>query len=207
MTEIEGFVLNGGASSRMGEPKGSLRIGETTFAERATKALIPICDCVYAVGGEFTVDGIETLPDVAWEGENERASIFGLRSALLHCSTKFAAVLACDMPFVSGEVIARLAAEIITLEKGQTDVIIPTDKNGWLQPLCAIYERDRCRVAIDAHLRTGHRQIRGFIGRLRPHTIENSAFGDLENAENLFLNINTPADLQLADKLWNRGRR
>jgi molybdopterin-guanine dinucleotide biosynthesis protein A len=205
MNEIEGFVLNGGMSSRMGAPKGSLRIGPLTFAEHAANALLAVCDRVYVVGGEEAIDGVETILDVAWNGKKERASIFGLRSALLQCSTKYAAILACDMQFVTGDVISRLAADMSTLEKGQADAIIPSDKNGWLQPLCAIYERDRCRVAIDAYLMTGERQIRGLIGRLRQHRIENSKFADLENAENVFLNINTPADLDLAAEFWNKA--
>ena len=204
MKEIEGFVLNGGMSSRMGTAKGSLRIGQLTFAQRAANVLRAVCDRVYTVGGEEGIDGVETIPDVAWNGRKENASIFGLRSALLHCSTKYAAVLACDMPFVTGEVISRLADDIGVLEVGEADVIVPTDKNGWLQPLCAIYERDRSCVAVDAYLMTGRRTIRDLVSRLRQH---NSNVADLENVENVFLNINTPADLDLAVELWNKGHR
>ena len=204
MKEIEGFVLNGGMSTRMGAPKGGLRIGQVTFAEHAANALRAICDRVYAVGGELAVSGIETLADVDWDGKNERASIFGLRSALLHCSTKRAAVLACDMPFVTGEVLSRLVDDIQVLEAGEADVIIPSDKNGRLQPLCAIYERDRCRAAIDAYLRTGERTIRDVVSTLRQHRIENANFADLENGETVFLNINTPADFDLAAGFWTK---
>ena len=202
MKEIEGFVLNGGMSTRMGAPKGPLRIGQFTFAEHAATALRAVCDRVYAVGGEEAIDGVETVSDVAWNGKKEKASIFGLRSALLHCSTKYAAVLACDMPFVTGDVISRLVQDIRVLEAGEADVIIPSDKNGWRQPLCAIYERDRCRVAIDAYLMTGERKIRDLISRLLKHTIDHSNFAAFENAENVFLNINTPADLDLAIRSW-----
>ena len=204
MKEIEGFVLNGGMSSRMGTAKGSLQIGQLTFAQHAANALRAVCDRVYAVGGELSVEGVEALADVNWNGRKENASIFGLRSALLHCSTKYAAVLACDMPFVTGEVISRLADDIRVLEVGEADVIVPTDKNGWLQPLCAIYERDRSCVAVDAYLMTGRRTIRDLVSRLRQH---NSNVADLENVENVFLNINTPADLDLAVELWNKGHR
>jgi molybdopterin-guanine dinucleotide biosynthesis protein A len=202
MNQIEGFVLNGGMSSRMGTPKGSLRIGQLTFAEHAANALLTVGDRVYSVGDELGIDGVETLTDLDWDGKNEKASIFGLRSALQYCSTKYTAVLACDMPFVTGEVISRLVDDIKVLELGKADVIVPTDKDGWLQPLCAIYERDRCRVAIDDYLMKGERQIRGLISRLRQHRIENSNFAALENAENCFLNINTPDDLDLAMGFW-----
>ena len=195
MKKIEGFVLNGGMSSRMGTAKGVLQIGEHTLTEYAANALRAVCGRVCIVGGELILDGVETVPDVSWKGRNEKASIFGLRSALLHCSTRYAAVLACDMPFVTGEVFERLAARIGLLENGQSDVIVPSDINGWLQPLCAVYERDRARIVIEEYLNTGELKLRGFVSRLRAHAISSAIFADLENADHLFMNINTREDL------------
>ena len=204
MNDIDGFVLNGGRSSRMGTAKGSLRIGEHTLAEHAANVLLAVCDRVYLVGGELAISGVEILPDVTWKDNDEKASIFGLRSALLHCSTKYAAVLACDMPFVTGAVLERLRADLSILEAGQADAIVPSDKNRWLQPLCAIYDRDRSRVAIEAYLETGQLQIRGLIGQLRVYVIEAARFADLENADNLFTNINTPKDMSDALRILHR---
>jgi len=42
------------------------------------------------------------------------------------------------------------------------------------------------------------------VSRLRQH---NSNVADLENVENVFLNVNTPADLDLAVELWKKGHR
>lgn len=204
MNDIEGFVLNGGMSSRMGTAKGSLRIGDVTFAEQAAKSLLAVCDRVYLVGGDATIDGVETVPDLAWKGEDERASILGLRSALLYCSTRFAAVLACDMPFVTGEVFVRLECEMSLLESGQADVIVPLDQTGWQQPLCAIYDRVRSRIAVEAYLETGQLQIRGLLDQLRVCVIEAAKFADLENADNLFTNINTPKDMHDAIGILRR---
>ena len=39
MNDIEGFILAGGASSRMGEDKSRLRLGGRTFVERIADAL------------------------------------------------------------------------------------------------------------------------------------------------------------------------
>ena len=200
MKDTEGFVLNGGTSSRMGTSKGSLRIGGVTFAEHAANALLAVCHSVYLVGGDATIDGVETVPDVPLKGIIEKASIYGLRSALLHCSTKYAAVLACDMPFVTGEVLERLVAEVGVLDSDRADIIIPLDKSARLQPLCAIYERDRSHAAIDAFLETGDLQILSFVDTLRVRVIETAKFADLENADCLFTNINTPEDMNHADR-------
>jgi molybdopterin-guanine dinucleotide biosynthesis protein A len=141
---------------------------------------------------------------VPWNNNENKASIFGLRSALQHCTERFAAVLACDMPFVTVDVFKRLWGEIDALETDQADVILPSDKRGWLQPLCAIYERDRTRVAVDAYLETGELQMRGLIGRLRAHVINAANFEDLENAGFLFVNINTPQDMAEAVRMLDK---
>jgi len=207
MNEIEGFVLNGGKSSRMGIAKGSLRIGELTFIEHAVNALRSICDHVYVVGGDGVIGGVEIVADTPWKGENETASIFGLRSALYNCSAPFAAVLACDMPFVTGDVMKLLAERNGVLESGRSDAVIPLDPNGWFQPLCAIYQRDRCRVILDDLLETGSLQVRDLIGQMRVQTIEFSTFLDLACPEYLFSNINTPGDLQSANTIWSNRKQ
>ena len=200
MSDIEGFVLNGGKSSRMGSAKGTLKIGEKTLVERAAEALNSVCERVCVVGGE-DFDSIEVLPDIPWHGSDQKASIFGLRSALLHCSTKFAAVLACDMPFVTSDVILRLTADCHLLEAGNVDVIIPSDENGWLQPLCAIYEADRCRRAIDVYLESGELQVRGFVNELRTYVVDASSFEEMKHAGFVFMNLNLPEEMVEAKRI------
>jgi molybdopterin-guanine dinucleotide biosynthesis protein A len=153
MNQIEGFVLNGGMSSRMGAPKVRCDSVNLHLPNMLRRRCLPFATACTRLKGKKRLTELKRFR-CRLEGQEERASIFGLRSALLHSSTKYAAILACDMPFVTGEVISRLAADMSALEKEQADAIIPSDKNGWLQPLCAIYERDRCRGEIDAYLMT-----------------------------------------------------
>jgi molybdopterin-guanine dinucleotide biosynthesis protein A len=154
------------------------------------------------------IEGVEIVADTPWKGENEKASIFGLRSALYNCSAPFTAVLACDMPFVTGDVMKRLAERNGVLESGRADVVIPVGSEAvGFSPLCAIYERDRCKVVIDDLLETGSLQVRDLIGQMRVQTIEFSTFSDLACAEYLFSNINTPGDLQSATTIWSNRKQ
>jgi len=50
MNLIEGFVLAGGQSRRMGQNKAELLLGGRTLIDRAAEALFPIANTVHAVG-------------------------------------------------------------------------------------------------------------------------------------------------------------
>lgn len=50
--DIDGFVLTGGASSRMGGNKSVLAINGISLAERARHTLSWICDSVLEIGND-----------------------------------------------------------------------------------------------------------------------------------------------------------
>jgi len=73
MYSIEGFVLAGGASSRMGRNKAQLVLGGQSFVERIARALLGVAEVVSIVGparagGDetFKVNGVNlpVIPDV-----------------------------------------------------------------------------------------------------------------------------------------------
>src|SRR5438876_12164783 len=89
---LEGFVLAGGASSRMGIDKAKLMIGEATFVERTAAALSAVTSLVRVVGSPQKT-GPSTLPPVGDVFENWGA-LGGLHAALSACGAAWAAVIA-----------------------------------------------------------------------------------------------------------------
>src|SRR5688572_13319141 len=108
MTDIEGFILAGGLSSRMGADKARLRLGGRTFVELAADALGSVARVVSVVGSRPGVGdyGLPVVPDVH-EG---LGAMGGLHAALSACGVRWAAVVSCDLPFVTGELFERLAS-------------------------------------------------------------------------------------------------
>src|SRR3954463_15431606 len=136
--EIEGFILAGGASSRMGEDKSRLTLGGRTFVEAAGRTLRAVTARVSIVSSR---DGAEThgLPLV----RDLRAGVGalgGLHAALASCRAEWAAVVACDLPFVTGELLARLAS----MCADDLDAVVPLQEDGRVQPLCALYRARVC---------------------------------------------------------------
>src|SRR5436190_7933001 len=138
MITIEGFVLVGGRSSRMGRDKASLRIGGKTLVERAATTLSQVSTRVAVVGDVVaTTVSWKVVPDVP-SGTIARGSIVGLYSALYHSKADWSAILACDLPFASSELFLYLISQIPTTDDN-VGALLLEQPDGRLQPLCGLY--------------------------------------------------------------------
>ena len=192
MTDIEGFILAGGLSSRMGEDKSSLRLGGRTFVELAAAALGAIAERVCVVGSRpgLSAHGLPVVPDV-YEG---LGAMGGLHAALTACRARWAVVLSCDLPFVTGELCARLAS----LRVGDCEAVAPLQDDGRPQPLCALYEAARCRAAAKELIDAGELRPRALLRGARTRWVASEELSDLRGARLFFRNVNTPSDYEAA---------
>jgi molybdopterin-guanine dinucleotide biosynthesis protein A len=185
---IEGFILAGGASSRMGEDKSRLTLGGRTFVESATRTLRAVTTCVSVVSSR---DGAEShgLPLV----RDLRAGVGalgGLHASLASCRAEWAAVVACDLPFVTGELLTRL----VSMCADDMDAVVPVQEDGRLQPLCALYRSRVCLEEVEEMIRADELRPRLLLSRVRARRVAFEELSDLEGSRRLFLNVNTPED-------------
>jgi molybdopterin-guanine dinucleotide biosynthesis protein A len=192
LTDIEGFILAGGASSRMGEDKSRLRLGGRTFVERASEALRAVASGVSLVGSHPRVGahGLRVVADV-YEG---LGALGGLHAALAACEARWAAVVSCDLPFVTGELFARLAS----LRADELDAVAPLQEDGRPQPLCALFAADECRAVAEELIRAGELRPRALLRRVRTRWVEFAELSDLDGSPRFFRNVNTPSDYKAA---------
>ena len=196
MTDIEGFILAGGASSRMGADKSLLRLGRRTFVELAADALSPVARGVRVVGSTPAAGG-HGLPVVRDVYENLGA-LGGLHAALSACGASWAAVVSCDLPFVSARLLARLAS----LRRDGCDAVAPLQQDGRPQPLCALYAADACRAVAEELIRDGELRPRALLGRVRTRWVAFEELEGLPGSADFFRNVNSPSDYEEAQKLW-----
>lgn len=196
MTDIEGFILAGGASSRMGADKSLLRLGGRTFVELAADALRPVARGVRVVGSRPAAEG-HGLPVVRDVYENLGA-LGGLHAALSACGARWAAVVSCDLPFVTAELLSRLAS----LRREGCDAVAPLQEDGRQQPLCAFYDAAVCRAVAEELIREGELRPRVLLGRVRTRRVAFEELADLPGSADFFRNLNTPSDYEEARKLW-----
>lgn len=207
--DVDGFILAGGTSSRMGRPKHELMLGHRSLIERALSTMVRFAPGRITVVGDDRVldtvdDRINVIADIHIENaarvNARRAPIFGLFTALSVAHTDWIAVLAVDLPFVSGDLLSLLASK----RSAQTDAVVPMQPDGRLQPLCAMYRREMCRDAVRVAIENDELRLHRLFGSVRVRRVEPSEFADLPGSENFFFNVNTPEDLEAAAGLIDR---
>jgi len=188
MLEVEGFILVGGASSRMGTDKALLRLGGLSFVERihtALNAITPKTSLVGALEAQRSRPLLPTVPDVhvKW------GALGGLHAALAACQAEWAIVAACDLPFVTGELFVRLASL-----RENFDAVVPVQPDGRHQPLCALYRTGATRILAAQLIAEGERRPRALFETLRTRHVAFEELQDLDGADRFFTNVNTPED-------------
>lgn len=194
MKDVEGFILAGGLSSRMGVDKARLRLGHRTFVEIAAGALAAVSDKVSVVGSRAGVEshGLTVVRDVH-EG---LGALGGLHAALGACAAPWAAFVPCDLPFVTGALFERLAS----LRGDEVDAVAPVQNDGRPQPLCALYAPARCLEVVERLIRAGDLRPRALLRQVRTRWVHFEELSDLDGAPHFFDNVNTPADFEGARK-------
>lgn len=124
----------------------------------------------------------------------------GLLSALQHANTPFVAVVGCDMPFVSPEL---LAYELQTLVDNAWDVVIPCSADG-LEPLHAVYRREACLAAVQAALAHGNLRMIGWLKEVKTYEMPLAFLQPYDPHSLAFTNVNTPEEFQQAEQIAAR---
>ncbi|OFW61512.1 MAG: molybdopterin-guanine dinucleotide biosynthesis protein B, partial [Actinobacteria bacterium RBG_16_64_13] len=182
-------LLAGGQSTRMGEDKAFAPFDGGTLLEWMRDRFAALFSNVFVVAREpsrFHGLGLPVVIDAFAEG----GSAVGVYTAVLAAPTERVICLACDMPFVTPRFLRTLAER----SKG-FDVFVPRHGD-YLQPLCAVYGKG----TLDAYgefIRSGRRRIFDIYPDLDTGYLEmdDGSHGD---PEGLFMNVNTPAELEAA---------
>lgn len=132
------IILTGGTSSRLGEDKSRVRIGEHTTLQRIVQALQVE---IIVVGPEDQGLPVQLTREVPI-GSGPAA---GLAAALPLVETDVVGVLATDMPFA-----VPILCDLIENLPRNADGLLAVDSNGRDQYLCAVYRTSALRMALMA---------------------------------------------------------
>lgn len=198
-TRLTGIVLAGGQSRRMGQDKAGLPFGEASLVAWVVGRVGPACAEVIVVArdtGDCPDCGARVIGD-RWPGWGP---LGGLATGLHAITTPYAAVVACDLPFVEPGLLLGLAGLA-----PDWDAIVP-QIGGRAQPLCAIYRATVGQVA-EAVLSRGGRALHDLLvpPDLRVRYVPEGMLREWDPALRSFENINTPEEYERAKALLSGG--
>jgi molybdopterin-guanine dinucleotide biosynthesis protein A len=198
--EVLGAIIAGGASSRYGSPKALARVGGIPIVERVLRAMTAVVPDIVMIANQNEIARAVKLP---WRSDTTpgAGALGGIYTALLWAKEKERTGIlaaACDMPFVSAgllEEILRVAAE------RDADVVAPEGGGRRdIEPLCAFYDVSCLPGIRDALQRGDHRMI-SFHDDVRIRRIPLATVSRFGDPGVLFMNVNTPQDRDVANKL------
>ena len=191
MLDVEGFILVGGRSSRMGTDKSRLQFGGQTSVERIAAQLRSIISRLSLVGSSrvgFDPD-LRVVPDT----HQQWGALGGIHAALKTSRSALNLVIAVDLPFVE----IRFLEYLLEQARATTALVtVPRVAGGW-QPLCAVYRREFATWAEHA-LQRGRNKIDPLFSEVETRVLEEDELTRSGFSSEMFQNLNTPEDLERA---------
>lgn len=212
MIQIEGLILAGGKSTRMGgRRKGSLTYHEETFIQILIRELHPAAERIWLSYGQDYKEAYEGC-DILRDIYRECGPIGGIHAGLSVCRQEWMMVAACDMPLLKIALFQHLWNELelagehrrITEYPGNVrggrpfyDGAVPVAE-GRIHPLAAIYRKSMAGI-LEEQIRRGKLRLRDALGRMRILYVDVSG---QEEFEEMLQNINTVKEYE---ELLGRG--
>jgi molybdopterin-guanine dinucleotide biosynthesis protein A len=198
---IRGVILAGGGASRYeGKPKGLEVVGGERVLDRLVHAFVAAFgDLPLLVAN--AADAMSWRPDLAVVRDiiPGKGALGGIYTAVVKGPAPLVLV-AWDMPFVDAGLLRALA---LGLESH--DACLPeSDGPRGIEPLCAAYG-PACAAAIEASLEHEDYRAIAFHQAIDVGILPLTRVRELGDPARLFFNVNTPADLALAQDLCRLG--
>jgi molybdenum cofactor guanylyltransferase len=187
LTDVTLAILAGGSGRRLGgAPKGLLRVGGRSAIEWLLDLRPLFADVVLAAScaEPYQTLGLRTVPDPV-EG---RGALAGLCAGLAGSRTPWVLAAACDMPFLSSEVVRLLArrrappAQLVVLSRGES-----------FDPFPALYATKllpRLQAGLD-----GRESVRRLLAQVQRTSVGEAELASVDPERRAQVNLNTPSDL------------
>jgi molybdopterin-guanine dinucleotide biosynthesis protein A len=197
---VSAAILAGGRARRLGGlDKAALLLGGTRIIDRQLAILRTLSEDVTIVANDpirYAALQLPVVPDLV-PGAGALGGVYTALDAARH---DLVVVLACDLPFVTADLLDRL----ITEADDTVDAVVPRSRRG-LEPLCALY-RKRCAPVLRERIETGALQLLALPDVLRVREVGPAALAPYDATGRLFANVNTPHDYARA-RAWVEGNQ
>ncbi len=188
--------MAGGLSRRMGKDKRAVAVDGETLFNRVLHVYEELFKEIIVVVAEPSAitDGLSHA--VVTDLIPQKGPMGGLYTGLSHATESRVFTAACDMPFLSVPLVRRLCEFSMN-----SDVTMVRLDIG-MQPMQSIYSK-KCVAALQSLIDENQLEMRSILSRpeLVHHIVDQEQILDLDPHCVSFMNVNTPSDLEMANKL------
>ncbi len=191
---VNGYILAGGKSSRMGQDKGLMLFNQKPLVQYVLQSLQTVVNKVIIVANNpaYQQFGCEVIEDNR-KGIGPAGGIF---TAFNHSATEWNFIVGCDMPFISAPAI-----EYILHYPSKAQIVIPIYQ-GKPQPLFGKYATS-CKEQWGLLLEQNILKLQLLVAHFQTDTINVNPHPLFQDP--FFTNINSGNDVENALKLINNG--
>ena len=178
--EAGGFVLAGGSSTRMGRDKALLPFRGITLLQHVAAAVEQAAGKAVVIGDP---ERYGKLGYPVWADRVPQCGpMGGVYTALNVTASDWNLVVACDMPMLNAPALRYLIDHAL---RSSRMCIAAAERQGELQPLCAVYHR-RCLPILERAIRERRFAMKSLLSELDTEQVP------LERS--ILANANTPDD-------------
>ena len=194
--DITGIILSGGKSTRMGENKSLLKLGDKTVIEHTLQLMQSLFSEVILITNspdEYQFLNIPMFEDIY----RYRGPLAGIHSGLINSKTDDNFIISCDIPLITSEIIEYI------VDFNTTHPITVCRADGYIQQLAGKYSKsllpeiENLLKIEDDETRDSNQKKR----KCKVHLLLNLVGAEIIVAEELdfyseglFLNMNRPED-------------
>ena len=186
--KISLLIIAGGKSSRLGTDKRFVEIGgisllENILKKSARQNFSEILLCVECNSLHINRIAEKYNAKIIVDEIQNSGALSGIANGLKHAKNDWSLAISCDIPFLEFDILKSF-----TLSEASAVIPITGEKK---QLLCAFYHKSASEIFFD-ELKHNQRKILTAVEKISHQFVE------ISNCESYFFNVNTPADLRLA---------
>ena len=192
---LNGLVLAGGKSLRMGEPKDKITWHGKEQRYHLADILAPFCDQVYISCRKDQAFDLEPNYELLKDTFSDIGPLGGVLSAFKSRPNQAWLVVACDMPFLDADCFEFL---IKSRDAGKIATAYQNPNDNLPEPLIAIWEPKSYPILADS-LASGNTSLRKIL-------INNDTLIIKPLKSEMLFNVNTPEEMSEAKKLLKNSQ-
>ncbi|MGH2414170.1 MAG: molybdenum cofactor guanylyltransferase, partial [Microcystaceae cyanobacterium] len=166
---ITAIVLAGGQSSRMGQDKALLTIGNQPLLRQICLLAQECTSQVYVVTPwperyhSILPDDCRVIQEILSPGATQpHGPLIGFAQGLTQIQTDWVLLLACDLPNLTVSEVKKWSTSLAEVS-AEAIALLPRNPKGW-EPLCGFYRR-RCHLLLDQFIHRGGRSFQAWLAQ------------------------------------------